>query len=316
MREAYRHLRREDRDVIYRMNKAGKTQTEIAQAIGFSQSTVSKELQRNKGMRGYRTKQAQCLAQQRQCSKASRPRKLTGKLLAEVEGRLRLNHSPEQISGALKLQGVLVSHETIYRHILKDKLGGGSLHLKLRINSKRRHRRRNGASRSKIPKRRGIEHRPAVVDKRQRYGDWEADLVEGAKGSGFILSLYERKSRLGLLAKLEDKGSEATSQGIIRLLEGYQVRTITYDNGLEFSRHEEVSSALGAQGYFCNPYHSWEKGGVENYNGLLRQYFPKGSDFSQISLEQLQQVEAEINQRPRKCLGFRAPSDKQHKLAA
>lgn len=299
------------------MNKAGKGQEEIAEAIGFSQGTVSKELSRNRGQRGYRPGQAQKKADERKESKRSRPRLVTGCLKEEIDGRLERKHSPEQISGALRLEGVEISHETIYSHITRDKAAGGTLYKNLRINGKRRYRRRAKAGRvGKITGRVGIEERPKVVDARGRHGDWEADLIEGSKGSGFLLSLYERKARLGKLIHLPDKGSEGTARAIVETLEGYKVETITYDNGLEFSRHVEISLALDAEGYFCAPYHSWEKGGVENFNGLVRQYFPKGSSFEGITPEELQRVEDEINQRPRKTLGFRSPSDHEHKLAA
>lgn len=190
------------------------------------------------------------------------------------------------------------------------------MHTHLRINGKRRYRRRNKASRNKVPNRIGIEERPKIVDQRRRYGDWEADLVEGSKGSGYILSIYERKSRYTLIMKLESKHADQTAQAIIEALSPYRVHTITYDNGLEFSKHETVSRSLKAKGYFCKPYHSWEKGGVENYNGLLRQYYPKGSDFSQITHADLKQVEKLINDRPRKSLNYQSPSEKLENIAA
>ena len=299
------------------MNKAGKSQKEIAEATGFSQGTVSKELMRNRGQKGYRPKQAQRKATARKKAKHSRPRLIEGNLRKEIDVRLERKHSPEQISGALRLEGIRVSHETIYSYIMRDKAAGGTLYKNLRINGKRRYRRRIKSARvGKIIERVGIEERPKIVDTRSRYGDWEVDLIEGSKGSGFLLSLYERKSRLGKLIYLADKSSESTARAIVETLADYKVMTLTYDNGLEFSRHAEISRALHASGYFCAPYHSWEKGGVENYNGLVRQYFPKGSSFMGITAEQLQWVENEINQRPRKILGYSSPSDQEHKLAA
>lgn len=312
-----RHLREADRGVIYRMNKAGKTQGEIAQAIDFSQSTVSKELRRNCGLKGYREKQAQRKAAERKAAKPSRSVVIVGRLKELVDEGLILKHSPEQISGSLRRKGLQVSHETIYQYILEERAAGGELYKNLRINGKRRYRRRSKVGRvGKIPDRVGIEERPKIVESRRRFGDWEVDLIEGAKGSGYLLSLYERKGRLGKLCHLPHKGAERTAAAIIKVLKGYQVKTLTYDNGLEFSRHAEVSEALSAKGYFCAPYHSWEKGGVENYNGLVRQYYPKGSDFSKITPSELQRVEDEINQRPRKTLGYISPSDLKSKLAA
>jgi IS30 family transposase len=296
------------------MNQAGYHQAAIAQAIGFAQPTVSKELRRNAGRRGYRPKQAQQKATERKVAKRKRSKVIVGEIKAEVERRLGLQHSPEQICGALGLRSP--SHESIYRFIDADKRVGGSLHRNLRINGKRRYRRRSKAQRTKIPNRTPISERPALVDQRNRFGDWEADLIEGTKGSGFILSLYERRSMLGKLVKLETKTSAETSEAIIATLRDYRVETITYDNGLEFAQHEKVSQKLGALGYFCEPYHSWEKGGVENFNGLVRQYFPKGSDFSTNTVGRLAEVERLLNERPRKTHCFKSPSDFQTQLAA
>lgn len=309
-----RHLRREDREVIYRMNQAGYSQDAIAQAIGFGQPTVSKELRRNAGQRGYRPKQADEKAARRKTTKRKRSKVIVGETRSEVERRLSRQHSPEQISGAMGQGGP--SHECIYQFILADKQAGGELHRNLRINGKRRYRRRWKAQRTKIPNRRPIAERPKVVDQRKRFGDWEADLIEGTKGSGYLLSLYERKSLLGKLVKLESKTSLETSEAIIATLRDYRVETITYDNGLEFALHEEVSRRLDAAGYFCEPYHSWEKGGVENFNGLVRQYYPKGSDFSTIEAGRLAEVESLLNERPRKTHSFKSPSDFEQQLAA
>ena len=312
----YRRLREEDRHIIYRMSKAVSSQTQIANALGVSQATVSKELARNRGQKGYRPKQANAKARQRQKTKRKRSPVIEGTLEQEVRRRLEIKHSPEQISLALKAEGERVSHQSIYAYIQEDKRQGGQLYKHLRINGKRRYRRRCKAQRSKIPNRRGIEERPKSVDSRLRYGDWEVDLIEGSKGSGFILSLYERKSRLGRLCKLHSKGSQETAQAIIRELVGYKVRTLTYDNGLEFAGHESVTQSLGAKGYFCQPYHSWEKGGVENFNGLVRQYLPKGSSFRELTTQELKDIQDQINQRPRKILKAKSPSQLEYKLAA
>lgn len=316
MKTKYHRLRDAQRGVIYRMNKAGKTQREIADAIGCTQGTISKELKRNTGKRGYRIMQSQRMSDLRQKQKQTRHLVIVGELEAEVVRRILIKQSPEQISIALKRLGKFVSHETIYAYIAKDKKAGGSLFKELRINGKRRYRRRSGTRRSKIPNRKGLDERPEIVDKRARYGDWEVDLIAGSPGTGFILSLYERKSRTGLMSKLEHKTSESTAWAIINKLRAYRVETLTYDNGLEFAGHESVSHELKAAGYFCAPYASWEKGGVENYNGLVRQYFKKGSSFAAITNEKLKLVEAELNERPRKILDGLSPSDLNKEIAA
>ena len=292
------------------MKQAGKTQNEIAQAVGCSQGTISKELSRNRSKRGYRPSQAQRLATERKTQKRTRPRVMVGMIKDEVEARLRIKHSPDQISKSLVLQDLYVSHETIYQHIANDRKAGGDLALNLRINGKRRYRRRSKIGRGEnIPNRVDIEKRPTVVSRRKRYGDWEADLIQGGAGSGFLLSVYERKSRIGRLHRLPDKSSAETMKAIVTVLYGLKVSSITYDNGLEFARHELVNELLECESYFCKPYRSWEKGGVENYNGLVRQYFPKGHDFTTITPERLQEVEDEINNRPRNVLAYQSPSD-------
>jgi len=306
----YRRLCAEIRKVIANMKQAGKTQSEIAQAAGLSQSTISKELSRNRGKRGYRPTQADRLAMDRKHRKRTRPKVMVGLLKDEVEARLRIKHSPDQISKSLALRDLKVSHETLYQYIADDRKAGGDLSLNLRINGRRRYRRRSKIGRGeKIPNRVDIEKRPAVVSRRKRYGDWEADLIQGGAGSGFLLSVYERKSRIGRLHLLPDKSSEETMKAIVTVLHGLKVSSITYDNGLEFAMHELVNELLECESYFCKPYRSWEKGGVENYNGLVRQYFPKGHDFATIKPERLLEVEEEINHRPRNILAYQSPSD-------
>ena len=166
MKAKYRHLQEADRGVIYRMNKAGKSQEEIAMTIGFSQGAISKELKRNRGKRGYRVKQAHEQSVLRQKEKQTRPPVITGELEVEVVRRIVIKHSPEQISLALNRLGQKVSHETIYRYIAEDRKTGGSFFKELRIHGKRRYRRRAGTRRSKIPNRRGLEERPEIVDSR------------------------------------------------------------------------------------------------------------------------------------------------------
>jgi IS30 family transposase len=306
----YHRLCAENRKVIANMKQAGNTQGEIAQAIGFSQGAVSKELSRNCGERSYRPVQADRLARQRKSLKRSRPKVMAGIILTEVEARLRIKHSPDQISKSLAMSGLKVSHETIYQHVASDRKAGGDLSSHLRINGRRRYRRRSKIGRGeKIPNRVDIEKRPAVVSHRTRYGDWEADLIQGGAGSGFLLSVYERKSRIGRLHLLPDKSSTETMKAIMTVLHGLKVSSITYDNGLEFAMHGLVNELLECESYFCKPYRSWEKGGVENYNGLVRQYFPKGHNFATITPQRLLEVEEEINHRPRNILAYQSPSD-------
>ena len=317
MNEKYHRLRAEDRKVIHNLRKGGFTQTAIAIAIGSTQGTVSKELSRNCGNCGYRPGEATRIARERARAKTPRAKSVRGDVQADVEARLRLKHSPEQISGKLAKQGVAVSHETVYRHVERDKKDGGNLWKNLRINGKRRYRRRSKVGRGdKIRDRVDIDGRPDEVAKRSRYGDWEAELIQGGGDSGFLLSVYERKSRVGKLCLLDGKNSSETAIGLVTVLREFDVKTITYDNGLEFARHGFVNGLLNSESYFCKPYSSWEKGGVENYNGLVRQYFPKGYDFRKITPERLEEVENEINERPRKTLGYACPNDLLDELKA
>jgi len=310
MSEQYTRLCADDRKVIENMNKGGYRQIDIAAAIGFSQSTVSKELSRNRGQRGYRFRQAEGFSSQRRRDKPTRPRVIVGDMKREVDSRLRIKHSPDQISGKLAKLGMNVSHETVYRYVIADKKSGGVLWKNLRINGTRRYRRRVKAGRGeKIPNRTDIDERSKEVNDRERYGDFEADLIQGAGQSGYILSIYERKSHVGLLFKLEDKGSKSTATGLVKLLRKFDVKTITYDNGLEFASHEFVNELLGSSSYFCKPYSSWEKGGVENYNGLVRQYFEKKMNFRGLTQSMVETVAEEINNRPRKTLGYACPND-------
>lgn len=310
MKEKYHRLRAVDRNLLHNLRKGGFTQKAIAAAIGFSQSTVSKELSRNCGKFGYQPYEASRLVRERCRAKKRRGAVVCGSVKTEVEARLRLKHSPDQISSKLALRGIKVSHESIYKHVEKDKKAGGDLWKDLRINGKRRYRRRSKVGRTdKIRNRVDIADRPEEIAQRSRYGDWEADLIQGGKGSGYLLSLYERKSRIGKLYRLEDKESSKTAVGLVMVLMDFEVKSITYDNGLEFAEHGFVNDLLSCKSYFCKPYSSWEKGGVENYNGLVRQYFPKGYDFRNITPERLLEVENEINDRPRKTLEYASPND-------
>lgn len=314
MTTSYKRLSQSDRATIYRLRKLGKNQKEIAEAIAFSTSTISRELARNSGAKGYRPKQAGEFAESRKLTQ--RPmKKIVQGLAQEVERLLCLNYSPEQISGFLKKEGRdAPSIETIYQYIVRDKKAGGDLYTHLRINGTRRYRRRIKGPRSKIANRVSIEERPESVESRHYFGDWEADLVEGSKGTGFVLTLVDRKSRFTLFRKILNKTKKVVTETMIEALRCFKVRTITYDNGLEFAGHLEVNRELKSKSYFCAPYHSWEKGLVENHNGLLRQYYKKGCSFEQITPIQLQAIEDEINERPRKTLEFFAPMDYLKKL--
>ena len=305
----YAQLTQEQRYHIYAHKKTGHfTQTEIADMLGVHKSTVSRELSRNRGKRGYRPKQAQEFALARRQSRAV-PRISAG-TWELAESFLRLDYSPEQVSGYLKItSGPSVSHERIYQHIYADKRGGGDLHKHLRCQKKRRKRYGKYSRRGQIPDRVGIELRPAIVVAKRRIGDWEADTIIGKGHRQAIVSLVERKSMFTLLKKVPQKTSALVEDAAVKLLGPIKeaVHTITSDNGTEFAGHKNIAEKLKAAFYFAHPYHAWERGTNENTNGLVRQYFPKGHDFKTITDEQINFVMDRLNNRPRKSLGFLTP---------
>jgi IS30 family transposase len=308
----YRRVTYEDRCQIYALSKCGTGQESIASILGVSQSTVSRELRRNRGQRGYRFKQAEAKAQARQAIR-SKPRKLTASVRRKVEAKLRqMRWSPEQISGWLRDQGIKLSHERIYQMIWQDKRDGGNLWRSLRRRGKRYNKRAGkNAGRGLIPNRIDISDRPAIVARKARLGDWEGDTVASAGHKGGLLTLVERKSLLTKISKLRRSTARATQRATVRRLKpiGNFVHTITFDNGKEFAAHQDIAHALKAKIFFATPYHAWERGLNENTNGLIRDFFPKGTDFSTISNAEVAKVERLLNARPRKSLGFRSPQE-------
>ena len=308
----YRRVTYEDRCQIYALSKGGTSQAIIASVLDVSQSTVSRELRRNRGQRGYRFKQAEAKAQTRQATR-SKPRKLTSPVRREIEAKLReMRWSPEQISGWLRDQGIKLSHERIYQMIWQDKRDGGNLWRCLRRRGKRYNKRAGkNAGRGLIPNRIDISDRPAIVARKARLGDWEGDTVVSAGHKGGLLTLVERKSQLTKISKLQRSTARATQRATVRRLKPIDkfVHTITFDNGKEFAAHQDIAHALNARIFFATPYHAWERGLNENINGLIRDFFPKGTDFSTISNAEVAKVERLLNARPRKSLGFRSPQE-------
>jgi IS30 family transposase len=306
----YTQLTRGQRYQIRALMKAGHNQTQIAANLGCHKSTISREVRRNRGHKGYRPYQAAELAGDRQCE-AYRAR-IAWQTWQVVERLLRQDWSPQQISGRLRLeQQPTVSHEWIYLHIYDDKRRGGTLHRHLRSQKKQRKRYGGYLRRGQIPNRTSIDQRPKIVARKGRFGDWEADTIVGARHRGGILSVVERKSKLTRLRKLATKAAAEMKDNTIALLAplAARVHTITVDNGKEFCEHELIASGLQARIYFAHPYASWERGLNENTNGLVRQYFPKKFEFARITEQDLQQVEDLLNNRPRKTLGYRTPNE-------
>lgn len=306
----YKQLAREQRYQINVLKRAGHNQTYIAALIGCHKSTISRELRRNRGQKGYRHYQADELAYDRQCQ-GYRSR-IAWQTWQHVELLLRQDWSPEQINGHLKRQKQpSVSHEWIYLYVYADKRRGGTLHRHLRSQKKQRKRYNGYIRRGQIPNRTSIERRPKIVASKGRFGDWEVDTIVGARHKGGILSAVERKSKLTRLCKLATKTAAEMKDRTIALLAplATKVHTITVDNGKEFCEHELIAAGLQARIYFAHPNASWERGLNENTNGLVRQYFPKKYEFARITSEDLQQVEDRLNNRPRKTLGYRTPNE-------
>lgn len=308
----YRRLRHEDRCQIDALLQRGVSQAQVAAQLGFSQSSVSREIARNCTRGTYHHEQAQAKAQARQSVRAQ-PRKLTSRLRAMIMRLLQTKRwSPEQISDHLARRTASISHETIYRMIWRDKHAGGELWRCLRRRGKRYNKRADKtAGRGIIPGRIDISCRPKIVDQRRRIGDWEGDTMMGCNRRGALLTLVERRTRVLKMKLLPQATTALTSRAIIRRMKriAKRVHTITFDNGKEFAGHAEIALALNARIYFARPYHAWERGLNENTNGLIRDFFPKGTDFTKLSHAQVARVERLLNDRPRKILGFKSPSE-------
>lgn len=306
--KGYTQLSQAQRYQIYALLQTKQNQSQMAQVVGVHASTISRELRRNRGDRGYRPRQAQSRAHTRQASK-HRPR-LSQAAWEQVEALVRETWSPEQIRGRLHREhGLAISHEWIYQHIYEDKRAGGDLYRSLRCQKKRRKRYGTYSRRGRIANQVSIDERPAVVTARERIGDWEGDTVIGKGQSGILVTVVERASKYTVLEGVAHKTAAAVRQAVVRGLQPYQalVHTITYDNGLEFSEHAGMAQDLEAQIDFAHPYASWERGVNENTNGLIRQFFPKDQSLHGVTDEHLTAVMETLNHRPRKTLGFRTP---------
>jgi IS30 family transposase len=317
--KSYKQLTYEQRCQIYALKKTNNSQQVIADLIGVNQSVISRELKRNGGKRGYRFKQAQALSDKRRLASA-KALKMTDSLIFLINEKIKIRWSPEQVSGWLDVEkGIKLSHETIYRHIWSDKISGGQLYLYLRRKGKTyQSRAKSQAGRGHIINRVSIDERPTIVDEKSRVGDWEIDLVIGKGHSGAIVTIVERSLSFTVSKRIFNKKADTVTKATIELLKPYKdvVHTITADNGKEFAYHEKMTEALEAPVYFADPYCSWQRGLNENTNGLLRQYWPKDTDFKKVSPSEVKAVILELNNRPRKKLGFKTPSDLMEKHVA
>jgi IS30 family transposase len=305
-------LTREERYQIYALRRQSISLAVIAAELSRSRSTITRELKRNAGTKGYRPAQAHERASSRQSARRN-ARHFDEQQWAQVHSYLDLKLSPEQVSGRLKAEGTMsISGECIYLHIYADKRAGGLLARGLRCQKAQRKRYGSGQERrGTIKDRVSIELRPAIVDERSRIGDWEGDTIVGKGHQGVLLTLVERKSRYTLARQSDSRHSAGVTGAVIALLRPYQsqCQTITFDNGKEFADHEFMAKCLNAKVYFAHPYCSWERGLNENHNGLLRQYFPKKMSLAGVTQIEVDDAVYALNHRPRKCLNYRTPHE-------
>jgi len=314
----YRRLVKEDRILIAQWRLEGYSQKRIARLLGRTASTVGREIQRNSFQgKVYEPLHAQSKADEKKerAWKAKQPLK-NPRIYAYVLGKLRDGWSPEQISGRLKLEhpgdsSWQVGTETIYRFIYKKENQSQAWWEYLRRKQKRR-RQKSGrkAQRIRIPDRISIHERPGVIDKRKEIGHWEGDTLVGFRRKNGLHTAYERLASLTRLERMDSLKAEESLRAQVKIYKTLprQVRkSTTLDNGSEHVSHTELKKKIGIQTYFADPYSAWQRGGNENANLWIRYYFPKGTDFSKITEEEIKDVEWELNNRPRKRLGFKTP---------
>lgn len=317
-----KHLIKEERDKISVLQSSGMKQSQIARELGRSPSVISKELNRKTSVfyRGmYLGSQSHQNVQNNWRNTHKRKRMDDPQIQEYVIEKLKKYWTPEQISGRIELDiGKQVSHETIYMWIYRDR-PEFTQYLPRRQAGRKRRNYVNKSRRVHIPNRVDIDNRPKAANNREEFGHFEADCIESKRGGSktALLVLADRLTRKVKIKKLARKTAEQATKSIIFSLQDYNIislKTITYDNGSEFCYHERINQELQVKSYFCKPYHSWEKGTVENINGLIRRFFPKGTDFDKISNEEIQKVEDWINSRPMKCLNWKTPNEKYFEL--
>ena len=311
---SYKRVTVTERRLIRMWRQAGFRQSEMACLLARPRSTISREIARNKGGNGYLPEQANRLAEER----AKRPgiRRFTEEVKSDAEGLLREGWTPEMIGGRARLEGrPWVCKETIYKHIYADAKAGGDLWENLpRAHRKRRRRcpRGDRPRASRIPNQRMIDTRPPEVETRSTVGHWEGDLINGARKTGNLVTLVERKTRFTLVDRTDTKETLEVTRTISRMfgkLPQASRLSLTLDNGTEFARHEKMAKKTGMDIFFARPYHSWERGTNENTNGLVRRIHPKRSSFSGIGKAELKHIDKFLNDRPRKCLGWMTPRE-------
>jgi len=316
--QTYHQLTQEERYRITAHRMAGCSQAEIARLLQRHPSTISRELRRNATRHDgdYRAEKAHsyATARRRRCRRGAQ---FSAQEMARVAQLLRQRWSPEQIAGTLSMTGEMaISYETIYRRIRWDKQAGGSLWRHTRIMSNQRRKRYRGQdSRGVLRGKRHISERPAEVELRQKIGHWEGDTVMGSDARHCVLTLVERKTGFAILKKLKARNKEEVTKAALEAIRAHcaKFKTITLDNGTEFHDYAKLEEQFPVKVYFATPYHSWERGSNENFNGLLRQYLPKGSCMRSVTQAQCDRISEDLNSRPRKRHGFKTPASLYHR---
>jgi len=310
-----RYLSYRDRVQIEIYIKEGLSNNEIGRRLKTSPSTITREINRNKGgpkRKSYQADFAHQRAKMRRYGASSVNARKDPKVWDYVESKLKKGWTPELISGRIRLDypGLSVSHEAIYQYVYR-----GDIELAGYLPSRRLFRRAKGprrAQRSMISNRLSINLREETINKREEMGHWESDSLVCSQSKRALNVMVERKARLVQITRLQNHTPQETKQAILSRLSCMPApirRSITYDNGIENKDHELVNQELGTQSYFCEPYHSWEKGSVENTNRLIRRYLPKKTDLSTITENQISYIEYQLNNRPKKCLEYRTPQE-------
>ena len=320
---SYLHFTIEERDALQAMSLIGLPIDEAARIIGKHVSSLYRELSRNRKHGYYIPRIADNQAKWRRLESKVSPVRGNKELMATVERLIKQKIAPDQVVGRIKLErkaqvGWQISHETIYQHIYDQARKGNDLRGFLRHPRKtRRKRSANKDRRGIIPDRVFIDDRPCIVERKQRRGDWEGDTIEGAGKKGYVATFVDRKTKYLVAYTIEHKSAQELVRGArkaFRAIPKALRKTVTVDNGKEFAAHERLSQILEAKVYFAHPYHSWERGLSEHTNGLLRQYLPKNRSLLDLDPKELAKIVAEINNRPRKSLGYRTPREAFFKL--
>ena len=310
-----KHITEKQRYAISKMLQVPMSKKDIAEAIGVDRSNIYREIKRNCDSRSgkYNPDLAQRKADKRKVEK-KRKEVFTQAMKKRVKKLLRKDLSPEQIVGRSQVENIaMVSHETIYCWIWQDKRQGGDLHKSLRRQGRKYSKRGSkNAGRGFIPNRVEIDQRPSIVEQKERFGDLEIDTIIGKNHKGAILTINDRATSRVWIRKLSGKEAIPVAKITVWALRKVKnlIHTITADNGKEFAKHEDIAQKLDINFYFCKPYHSWERSANENTNGLIRQYIPKGTDFSEVTNKRIKWIENNLNNRPRKRLGYLTPNEK------